>query len=162
MLWTDKPAPGYRPNVGLMLLNGEGKVFVGRRIDMPGAWQMPQGGLDQDETPEAAALRELEEEIGTRRATVLFASPGWIGYDFPPEIVLRAFKGNWRGQAQKWFALRFTGVDRDFRLDGKHAEFDAWRWVERDKLVQLIVPFKRAVYTAVLADFEPRLRALGY
>ena len=156
------PGPEYRRNVGLMLLNAEGLAWVGQRIDTPGAWQMPQGGIDQDEVPEAAARRELKEELGTDAAELLFGSADWLVYDLPPELVGKVWKGRWRGQAQRWFALRFLGTDRDIRIDGHDAEFDAWRWARRDELVRLIVGFKRPVYEALLAEFEPRLKGLGF
>ncbi|HLY54348.1 MAG TPA: RNA pyrophosphohydrolase [Stellaceae bacterium] len=156
------PGPEYRRNVGLMLLNPTGLAWVGQRIDTPGAWQMPQGGIDHGEDPETAAKRELKEEIGTDAAEILFASEDWLVYDLPPELVGKVWKGErWRGQAQRWFALRFLGSDRDIRIDGHDAEFSAWRWARRDELAKLIVGFKRPVYEALLAEFEPRLRALG-
>lgn len=157
-----EPLDGYRRNVGIMLLNRDGHAFVGKRVDTPEhAWQMPQGGIDSGEVAAEAALRELEEEVGTARAEILAETPGWLSYDLPPELAGTLWKGKWKGQAQKWFALRFTGEDRDIRIDTKHPEFCAWRWVPRGELVGLIVPFKRPVYEAVLAALEPRLRALG-
>ena len=158
---TDEPDPAYRRNVGLMLLNGQGLAWVGRRLDTPDAWQMPQGGIDAGETPEDAALRELEEEIGTAKAEILYATPGWLTYDLPPELATRIWKGKWRGQAQRWFALRFTGSDSDIDIQTKHPEFGAWRWVPRADLPRLIVAFKRPVYEAVVEIFEPQLRVLG-
>jgi putative (di)nucleoside polyphosphate hydrolase len=160
-LRTDTPGAAYRRNVGLMLLNPEGLAWVGRRIDTPDAWQMPQGGIDPGETAEAAAIRELHEEIGTGAAEILFASEGWLAYDLPEELRGKVWKGKWRGQAQRWFALRFLGRDSEIRIDGEHPEFDAWRWVPRSELPGLIVEFKRPIYQAVLAEFEPRLAALG-
>ena len=157
-----EPGPDYRRNVGIMLLNAGGEAWVGRRIDMPGAWQMPQGGIDKGEDPRQAALRELEEEIGTSRAELLLESTGWLSYDLPAALRGKAWGGKWRGQAQRWVALRFLGRDEDIRIATDHPEFDAWRWVPRDTLVELIVEFKRPVYRAVLAEFEPRLAALGY
>ena len=158
---TDKPDPAYRRNVGLMLLNHQGLAWVGRRLDTPDAWQMPQGGIDAGETPEAAALRELEEEIGTAKAEILCATPGWLTYDLPPDLAARIWKGKWRGQAQRWFALRFTGSDGDIDIETKHPEFGAWRWAPRADLPRLIVEFKRPVYEAVVEIFEPQLRVLG-
>jgi len=144
----------YRKGVGLMLFNPVGMVWVGRRLDQQGeAWQMPQGGIDEGETPEQAALRELEEEIGTASAVIVGESKGWLTYDLPPELVGVAWKGRYRGQKQKWFALRFTGTDEDIRIDGEHPEFAEWRWVEFDRLVELIVPFKRDLYAQVTAEF---------
>jgi len=147
------PAPlPYRPCVGVMLINREGLVFVGRRSDTPDAWQMPQGGIDAGETPQQAALRELEEEIGTAKAVILGETQGWHQYDLPADLVGRMWKGKYRGQRQKWVACRFTGQDTDINLDTAHPEFDAWRWVPAQRLVALIVPFKRATYEAVLAE----------
>ena len=160
--FVPEPGPEYRRNVGLMLLNARGQAWVGRRTDTDlDAWQMPQGGIDKGESAAAAALRELEEEIGTAKAEILLESDGWVAYDLPPELRARVWGGKWRGQAQRWFALRFTGTDADIDIATRHPEFSAWRWVARAELPALIVPFKRPVYEAVLADFEPKLRALG-
>lgn len=145
----------YRAGVGIMLLDRRNQVFVGRRIDTPGdAWQMPQGGIDPGEAPRAAAARELAEEIGTDKAEILAESRGWLSYDVPPEIAARVWGGDYRGQRQKWFALRFTGRDGDIDLDTGSPEFAAWKWVEAEELPRLIVPFKRALYRAVLAEFR--------
>ena len=137
-----------------MLFNPAGLVWVGRRLDQKGdAWQMPQGGIDQGETPEQAALRELEEEIGTASAVIVDESKGWLTYELPPELLGVAWKGRYRGQKQKWFALRFTGTDDEIRIDGEHPEFAEWRWVEFGQLIELIVPFKRGLYEEVTAEF---------
>jgi len=149
--------PGYRPAVGIMLLNRDGLVFVGRRIDMPerlAAWQMPQGGIDPGETPRQAALRELGEEVGTDRAEILAESRAWLRYDLPAEIAGRMWGGRFRGQRQKWFAMRFTGHDADIDIATEHPEFDAWRWAAPAELPELIVPFKRPLYCDVIADFR--------
>jgi putative (di)nucleoside polyphosphate hydrolase len=159
---TPEPVAGYRPNVGLMLLNPDGRVFVGRRKDTPDAWQMPQGGIDAGETPAEAALRELAEEAGTDRAEILFEISHWLSYALPAAIAGKAWRGHWKGQSQKWFALRFTGTDADIRITTEHPEFDAWQWLPRADLTKLIVPFKRPVYEAVLEEMEPRLKLLGY
>lgn len=154
MTAPDQRTLPYRLGVGMMLLNREGKVFLGQRVDTPGAWQMPQGGLDPGEDPGVAALRELAEEIGTDKAEILAQSRGWLEYDLPPELVGRMWQGRYRGQRQKWFALNFTGTDADIRLHGPNREFNAWRWEEAHRLPELIVPFKHALYAAVLAEFR--------
>jgi putative (di)nucleoside polyphosphate hydrolase len=150
---------GYRSGVGIMLLNNEGRVFVARRVDMAEeAWQMPQGGIDEGEPPATAALRELEEEIGTGQAEILAESRGWLEYDLPRELRDKVWRGLYRGQRQKWFLCRFTGKDTDIQLDRhKHPEFSAWLWVEPDALTSLIVPFKRRLYEAVLEEFRALL-----
>ena len=148
----------YRPAVGIMLISRAGRVFVGRRIDMPAglaAWQMPQGGIDPGETPRAAALRELAEEIGTGKAEILGESRRWLHYDLPAELAAGMWGGRYRGQRQKWFAMRFTGDDCDIDpAAAEHPEFDAWEWVEPHRLPELIVPFKRLLYLDVLAEFR--------
>lgn len=144
----------YRPCVGIMLINRQGLIFVAKRSDTPDAWQMPQGGIDAGETPATAALRELEEEIGTAKAVVLAESAQWLSYDLPPHLLGKVWGGKYRGQTQKWIACRFTGGDSDIDLATAHPEFDAWQWVAVDELPRLIVPFKRAIYDAVVAEFR--------
>ena len=151
-----------RPNVGVVLFNRVGLVLVARRADLPnaagaaGGWQLPQGGLDAGEDPYPAALRELKEEVGTDRASLLAEYPGWLDYDLPMELIGRALGGKWRGQTQKWFALRFEGEDMDIRLDlDPHPEFDAWRWARLEELPGLAVPFKRDIYSALTREFAP-------
>ncbi len=160
---TSDPKAGYRPGVGVMLVNGQGLIFVARRIDTPGdAWQMPQGGIDGGETPVEAARRELEEEIGTVRAEVLAETPYWLSYELPPELAGRMWGGKYSGQTQKWFLLRFTGDDRDIDLDHHdHPEFSAWRWAALEDLPLLIVPFKRRLYADIVAAFEDAVRKVG-
>lgn len=146
----------YRPGVGIALFNQRGQVFVAQRIDNPGpAWQMPQGGIDKHEEPLAAAWREMKEEIGTNRARYVGETKEWLQYDLPVELVPQIWKGRYRGQRQKWFAFRFLGEDRDIRIDGEHAEFSSWRWVELAELPDLIVPFKRKLYEELVAEFAP-------
>ncbi len=149
----------YRPGVGILLFDPAGRAFVGQRNDTPGAWQMPQGGIDESEDPRAAALRELAEETGVRAAEIVGETAGWIAYDQPPELAARLWGGRYVGQRQKWYAARFLGTDRDIDLDAHEAEFDAWRWVGIEELVGLIVPFKRALYEAVVAELAPVVRA---
>lgn len=153
----------YRPCVGLMLINAEGKVFVGRRIDQTvEGWQMPQGGIDKGETPEQAALRELKEEIGTDKAQIVRSLDGWLNYNLPPHLIGVALHGKYRGQTQKWFALRFLGEDGDINLVTHEPEFAAWRWVSMDELLGLIVPFKRDTYRKVVAAFKDLAKATDF
>jgi len=145
----------YRPCVGVMLLNREGLVFVGKRIDqtMEG-WQMPQGGIDGNETPLEAANRELEEEIGTRKVEFLREHPDWLSYDLPPHLLGVALHGRYRGQRQKWMAMRFKGEDSDINIKTEHPEFAHWKWLAIEALPRLIVPFKRDTYARVIAQFR--------
>ena len=147
---------GYRPGVGIMLLNSANEVFIAHRIDMPlmPAWQMPQGGIDPGETPLQAARRELKEEIGTDKAEILGESRMWLTYDVPPELSAGLWSGRYRGQRQKWFAMRFTGSGADIDLATEHPEFDAWKWMAPERLPEVIVPFKRQLYIDVLAEFR--------
>ena len=150
----------YRPCVGVMLANAAGQVFVGQRIDNDvAAWQMPQGGIDKGEAPQAAALRELWEETGVTADLVVVEAEtsGWIPYDLPHDIVPRIWKGRFRGQEQKWFLLRFHGRDDQVNIATAHPEFSEWRWLAPSELVANIVPFKRAVYESVLAEFGRHL-----
>ena len=139
-----------------MLLNHRGEVLVGRRIDTPGqAWQMPQGGIDAGETPRRAVTRELVEEIGTDKAEIVAESAQWLRYDLPRDLAARMWKGRYRGQEQKWFALRFTGVDGDIDLKASHhPEFSQWKWVAIERLPELIVEFKRRLYEDIVAEFR--------
>lgn len=158
---TDIASLPYRPCAGVMLLNREGKVFVGQRLDsVVEAWQMPQGGIDPGEEPLDAAFRELGEETGIARhhADLLAESPGELFYDLPEELVGKIWKGKWRGQRQRWFLFRFLGEDNDIDIQTAEPEFRAWRWVEPSALPDLIVPFKRALYTEILELFAPHLR----
>ena len=150
----------YRPNVGAVLFDRRGLIFVARRADLPnaegapGGWQLPQGGIDEDEDPAVAVLRELEEEIGTARATILGEHPDWLTYDLPPELLGKALGGRYRGQRQRWFAMRFEGEDSDIRLDlDPHPEFDAWRWAPLSELPGMAVGFKRSIYDTLARSF---------
>ncbi len=147
----------YRPCAGVMLVNPAGGVFVGQRIEATSeAWQMPQGGIDPGETPRQAALRELTEEAGVAPALAEIIAGGdrEYRYDLPPELIGKLWRGKYRGQAQHWFLARFLGDDADITIATAHPEFKAWRWADIDELEALIVPFKRALYRAVVADFR--------
>jgi putative (di)nucleoside polyphosphate hydrolase len=151
---VDVESLGYRPCVGIMLLNAVNEVFVAQRIDaIAEAWQMPQGGIDKGEEPAEAAMRELLEEIGTNNAEIIAEHPEWIPYDLPEHLVGRLWKGRYRGQTQKWFAMRFLGDDADIDIDTAEPEFNAWRWAPMGDLVDLAVPFKRHVYADLVEAF---------
>jgi putative (di)nucleoside polyphosphate hydrolase len=153
----------YRPCVGIMVLNRAGLVFVGRRIEGPEhvdlihAWQMPQGGIDAGEEPWPAALRELREETNMSSVEQLGEVAQWLNYDIPRDLVGQAWKGQYRGQTQKWFAVRFVGAESEIDIaspaGAAHAEFSAWRWQELKNLPDLVVPFKRPVYERVVQEF---------
>ena len=146
-------ADAYRPCVGVMLLNRAGEVWVGRRIGLPDAWQMPQGGIEAGETPRAAALRELKEEIGTDSVLVLAENDGWLDYDLPPDIAARLWSGRYRGQRQKWFALRFVGQAGEIDINTAEPEFTDWRWVPMAMLPDIAIDFKRPIYRQLVAEF---------
>jgi putative (di)nucleoside polyphosphate hydrolase len=153
---------GYRPCVGVMLLNRDGLVWIGRRADKPNPegdgqwWQMPQGGIDKGEDPRETALRELAEETSIRSATIIAEAPEWYRYDLPKQLIGKSWGGRYRGQMQKWFAARFTGDDSEINLTspGHKPEFDQWRWERMDEILDLVVPFKRAVYEKVIDAFR--------
>jgi putative (di)nucleoside polyphosphate hydrolase len=148
-----EPCGGYRRGVG-MLLNHQNEVFVGQRADAQGeAWQMPQGGIDDDEQPREAAFRELKEEIGTDKAQIVTESKTWLRYDLPPDL-RRRWGNRWRGQQQKWFVMRFQGVDADINVATEHPEFSAWKWVSIEHLPNLIVSFKRQLYLDLLQELR--------
>jgi putative (di)nucleoside polyphosphate hydrolase len=159
----DKERLPYRPCVGIMLLNAEGLAFIGRRADNEGEpegagtwWQMPQGGLDKGEEPEAGARRELAEETGVRSARFIGKSREWLTYDLPRELIGVAWDGRYRGQKQMWFAARFDGEESEIDIGphgGHEPEFDAWRWAKIEELPSLVVPFKRKVYERVIEEF---------
>ncbi|NJM50381.1 MAG: RNA pyrophosphohydrolase [Sphingomonadales bacterium] len=147
----------YRPCAGIVLANEDGKVFVGRRIDNPDseAWQMPQGGIDDGESADMAALRELQEETGVRTELVdmIAQSKEEYFYDLPPELIGKLWQGRWRGQRQYWFLMRFKGSDSDINIQTRHAEFSAWKWSDPSEVPKMIVPFKRHLYERVIAEF---------
>ncbi len=144
----------YRPCVGIMLLNHDNKIFVGKRIDtVIEAWQMPQGGIDPGEAASATALRELKEEVGTNNAEIIAESKNWLSYDLPEHLIGVAWKGKYRGQRMKWFAVRFLGEDKDIDLQAYHPEFSEWSWQTSTEIMRLIVPFKRDLYDKVFTEF---------
>ena len=145
----------YRPCVGMMVVNADGKVFVGRRIDTPGnAWQMPQGGIDEGEDPEEAALRELDEEIGSRNMRIIDRTSDWLTYDLPQEMIGNIWGGLYRGQKQLWFLMQFLGTDQEINIQTRHPEFSAWKWLAIEELPRTIVPFKRALYEELVDRFR--------
>ena len=150
----------YRPCVGVTLINPQGLIWAGRRLDSSAdAWQMPQGGIDDGETPRAAALRELHEETGIAADRVKFIAKThrWLTYDLPPDLLGKVWGGKYRGQRQKWFLYRFQGDDTEVDIARDHPEFAEWRWVPADELLAGIVPFKRAVYDKVIQSFRAYL-----
>jgi putative (di)nucleoside polyphosphate hydrolase len=147
--------PLYRPGVGILLFDRAGLAFVGERKDAPGAWQMPQGGINAGEEPQAAALRELAEETSVANVRVVGATRGWLSYDLPEALAASMWRGRYKGQRQKWFAIKFLGQDGDIRLDAHTPEFAAWKWAPLPSLVDLIVPFKRDLYAQVVAELSP-------
>ena len=152
----------YRPCVGIMLLNSKGEAWIGRRFEKQNDdgigkwWQMPQGGIDEGEDLLAAAKRELYEETGVTSVSVIAESKDWHTYDLPEHLIGKSWKGKYRGQKQKWFVFRFEGDDSEItlKLPGQKQEFDEWRWAKMDELLDVIIPFKREVYTSVLAEFR--------
>ena len=169
--YIDPTGLGYRPCVGIMLLNAQGLVWIGCRADFKneaegrGAWwQMPQGGIDDGEDPRAAAARELFEETGIRSAKIVTEREEWIDYDLPPDLVGKPWGGRFRGQTQKWYVMRFMGDDNEVNITtpaGHSAEFVAWKWAPVAEVLDLIVPFKRQVYEVVLAEFGALAVPLG-
>lgn len=157
---NDAAALPYRPCAGIMIMNGDGKLFIGLRIDTKAeAWQLPQGGIDEGEDAQAAALRELTEETGIPpgKVSLIAEAPGEYFYDLPGELIGKVWKGKWRGQRMRWFLYRFLGTDGDVAIATAHPEFRDWRWADADEVIALAVPFKRDLYTQVIAAFAPHL-----
>lgn len=145
----------YRPCVGIALFNAEGKVFVGERIDTPGAWQMPQGGIDDGEALHDAFFREMREEIGTDKADILESLGHPLRYKLPPRLIARLWNGRYGGQEQHWIAARFTGTDADINIASYgDPEFSRWQWISLTNILDLIVPFKRDTYSEVIRAFK--------
>jgi putative (di)nucleoside polyphosphate hydrolase len=150
----------YRPCVGIMLINDNGHIFGGQRIDNRAeAWQMPQGGIDAGEDVETACFREMREEIGTDKADILSIHPEWLNYDIPLPLADRLWGGSYRGQSQKWVALRYAGQDSDINIATEEPEFFSWQWMSPADLIQLAVPFKRPVYEDIMTQFAQYIKA---
>jgi putative (di)nucleoside polyphosphate hydrolase len=146
----------YRPCVGIVLVNSAGLIFTAERLDTPGAWQMPQGGIDSGEEPDSAALRELYEETGLNPALVTIdgRTKDWVLYDLPPHLLGKAWKGKYRGQKQLWYKMQFLGKDQDIDIETEHPEFGRWKWSSPTQVVEEIVEFKKTVYQQVINEFE--------
>ena len=150
----------YRPNVGMMIINQKKEIFVGKRIDHPSNfWQMPQGGIDAQEIPSIAALREMEEEVGITKNKVdlLTESKDWYYYSIPSDLAKTLWKGKYKGQRQKWFLYKFKGTEKDINIHTEHPEFSDYKWVTKDFLVPNIVPFKKKIYEKLLLEFKDYL-----
>lgn len=164
---SNSPYPRhYRLGVGLIIKNKYGAIFVGKRADLaaipntPDAWQMPQGGIDYEESPLEAALREMKEEIGTDNVTLLAESKDWYTYDFPEALASTLWNGRYDGQRQKWFLFQFLGTDDEIVIKTKHPEFIEWRWISPDQLPHLIVDFKKDLYSQLLEEFNDKIYGL--
>ena len=153
----------YRIGVGIILLNEEKKVFVGKRIDIKSeAWQMPQGGINKDEKIENAVYRELYEETGIKKAEIILRSKKWFQYNIPLPLKKKLWKGRYLGQKQKWFVVKFNGNEKkDINLNISKAEFSDWKWVNLNELENLIVPFKKEMYKKILKEFEYKIKELN-
>ena len=149
----------YRPCVGIVLINN-GSIFAGQRLDyQSNAWQMPQGGIEDNESPIKAAIRELKEETGIKKKhiKIILESKNWINYDLPKELIPKLWNGKFVGQSQKWFAMEFLGSDSDVNINTKNPEFSKWQWMTKNKLLESIVPFKKRVYENILSQFSAQL-----
>lgn len=145
----------YRPCAGIMLLNRDNKVFVAKRIDTAvEAWQMPQGGIDKDEDPKQAAIRELEEETGVTNVKIIAEYEGWLTYDLPDELYGKVWKGKYGGQTMKWYVMRYNGHDKEINIETEHPEFSEWKWIDIQKLPEMIVPFKKEIYQKLADKFS--------
>lgn len=142
----------FRPGIGIMILNAQNQVFVGKRIDSRG-WQMPQGGIDLGETPSSAALREMKEEIGSGKGEIIAETKKWYSYNLPDALIPKLWNGQYCGQKQKWFLVKYTGTDSEINLLTDIPEFEEWKWVDIADLTRIVVPFKRKLYSRVIAEF---------
>lgn len=148
----------YRLGVGIILVNKDNKIFVGKRIDTRSeAWQMPQGGIDKGEKPKQAVMRELYEEVGIINAKIIKETENWYSYDIPDHLIAKLWNGKYRGQKQKWFLIRFLGNDDEINIHNKHAEFKEWKWTDIDEILEIIVPFKKELYKQIFKELKEYL-----